>query len=233
MPCSARRSCPITRWPHCRTGSACLLANHGMIAAGRDLDHALALCVEVESLCEQYWRARQIARTAPSVGCPDGRGDGKIQDLRPARRRGAGHAMTSSQARRVETLRWCDGHLEMIDQRVLPAEFRYLRYDSAEAVAQGIRDMVVRGAPAIGCAAAYGVALEALRHRDAPGPDFAGCDGARLRCSGGQPAHRGQPVLGARAHAHALGVARVASRRQRRPMRCWRKPMKSSPKTSG
>jgi L-fuculose-phosphate aldolase len=40
---------------------ACLLANHGMIAVGRDLDHALALCVEVESLCEQYWRARQIA----------------------------------------------------------------------------------------------------------------------------------------------------------------------------
>jgi L-fuculose-phosphate aldolase len=40
---------------------ACLLANHGMIAAGRDLDHALAVCVEVESLCEQYWRARQIA----------------------------------------------------------------------------------------------------------------------------------------------------------------------------
>jgi L-fuculose-phosphate aldolase len=40
---------------------ACLLANHGMIAAGADLDRALALCVEVESLCEQYWRARQIA----------------------------------------------------------------------------------------------------------------------------------------------------------------------------
>ena len=40
---------------------ACLLANHGMIAVGRDLAHALAVCVEVESLCEQYWRARQIA----------------------------------------------------------------------------------------------------------------------------------------------------------------------------
>ena len=40
---------------------ACLLANHGMIAAGADLEHALALCIEVESLCEQYWRARQIA----------------------------------------------------------------------------------------------------------------------------------------------------------------------------
>lgn len=82
--------------------------------------------------------------------------------------------MTASQDKRVETLRWCDGHLEMIDQRVLPAEFRYLRYDSAEAVAQGIREMVVRGAPAIGCAAAYGVALEALRQRDASTADFTG-----------------------------------------------------------
>ncbi len=43
-----------------RDRRACLLAQHGMIAAGHDLDHALALCVEVESLCEQYWRARQI-----------------------------------------------------------------------------------------------------------------------------------------------------------------------------
>jgi L-fuculose-phosphate aldolase len=40
---------------------ACLLANHGMIAAGTDLQQALSLCIEVESLCEQYWRARQIA----------------------------------------------------------------------------------------------------------------------------------------------------------------------------
>ncbi len=62
----------------------------------------------------------------------------------------------------VQTLRWVDDHLEMIDQRVLPSEFRYLAYRTAEEVAQGIRSMVVRGAPAIGCAAAYGVALEAL-----------------------------------------------------------------------
>ncbi|MES2937112.1 MAG: class II aldolase/adducin family protein [Pseudomonadota bacterium] len=39
---------------------ACLLANHGMLAVGRDLQSALALAVEVESLCEQYWRALQI-----------------------------------------------------------------------------------------------------------------------------------------------------------------------------
>lgn len=72
----------------------------------------------------------------------------------------------------VETLRWRDGRLEMIDQRVLPARFDYLAYDSAEGVAQAIRSMVVRGAPAIGCVAAYGVALEARRMKDAPPSEF-------------------------------------------------------------
>ena len=78
--------------------------------------------------------------------------------------------MSSGNASRggVETLRWRDGRLEMVDQRVLPAQFTFLPYDSAQGVATGIRDMVVRGAPAIGCAAAYGVALEAKRLRDAP-----------------------------------------------------------------
>jgi L-fuculose-phosphate aldolase len=40
---------------------ACLLANHGMIALGRDLNDALAVAVEVENLCEQYWRILQIS----------------------------------------------------------------------------------------------------------------------------------------------------------------------------
>ncbi len=64
---------------------------------------------------------------------------------------------------KIETLRWADNRLEMIDQRILPAAFEYIAYDSAASVAEGIRSMVVRGAPAIGVAAAYGVALEALR----------------------------------------------------------------------
>ena len=64
---------------------------------------------------------------------------------------------------KIETLRWTNNKLEMIDQRILPASFEYLAYDSAASVAEGIRSMVVRGAPAIGVAAAYGVALEALR----------------------------------------------------------------------
>ncbi len=67
----------------------------------------------------------------------------------------------------VQTLRWRDssqgGYLQMIDQTRLPAVFDYLDYDSAQSVAEGIRSMVVRGAPAIGVAAAYGVALEAMR----------------------------------------------------------------------
>ncbi|MBZ0143449.1 MAG: class II aldolase/adducin family protein [Rhodocyclaceae bacterium] len=41
---------------------ACLLANHGMLAFGRDLRQALDLAVEFESLCEQYWRALQVGR---------------------------------------------------------------------------------------------------------------------------------------------------------------------------
>ncbi len=44
---------------------ACLLANHGMIALGRDLDDALAVAVEVENLCEQYWRLLQITPEPP------------------------------------------------------------------------------------------------------------------------------------------------------------------------
>ncbi|WP_239003251.1 class II aldolase/adducin family protein [Dechloromonas sp. TW-R-39-2] len=41
---------------------ACLLANHGLLVAGRDLDEALALAGELEELCEQYWRACQLGQ---------------------------------------------------------------------------------------------------------------------------------------------------------------------------
>lgn len=39
---------------------ACLLANHGMICVEQTLDKAISLAVEVEALCEQYWRALQV-----------------------------------------------------------------------------------------------------------------------------------------------------------------------------
>ncbi len=73
----------------------------------------------------------------------------------------------------VETLRWCEGQLELLDQRLLPATIRYVACDSAATVAQAIRTLVVRGAPAIGVAAAYGVALQALHHAKRPQTEFA------------------------------------------------------------
>jgi methylthioribose-1-phosphate isomerase len=74
-----------------------------------------------------------------------------------------GQANLSGSAQ-VETLRWRDGALEMIDQRLLPSRFEYCRCNTAGEVALAIRTMVVRGAPAIGVAAAYGVALEVMKH---------------------------------------------------------------------
>ena len=73
---------------------------------------------------------------------------------------------------KVETLRWLRDHLEMIDQRALPGEVRYVSYTRAADVARGIHDMVVRGAPAIGCAAAFGAALEALALRNSSSTEF-------------------------------------------------------------
>jgi methylthioribose-1-phosphate isomerase len=63
----------------------------------------------------------------------------------------------------VETLRWQRDRLELIDQRLLPQRFEYVTCSDAAETAAAIRAMVVRGAPAIGCAAAFGVALEARR----------------------------------------------------------------------
>jgi len=63
----------------------------------------------------------------------------------------------------IEPIRWRDGALELLDQRLLPAQEIYLSHTDAEAVADAIRAMVVRGAPAIGISAAYGMALAARR----------------------------------------------------------------------
>ncbi len=59
----------------------------------------------------------------------------------------------------IEPLRWRGDTLELLDQRRLPEETIYLRCSSAAEVATAIRCMAVRGAPAIGCAAAFGVVL--------------------------------------------------------------------------
>lgn len=72
----------------------------------------------------------------------------------------------ASGAAPVATMRWHGDRLALLDQRRLPREIVYLEYHDARGVAGAIRDMVVRGAPAIGCAAAFGMALEAGRGGD-------------------------------------------------------------------
>lgn len=72
----------------------------------------------------------------------------------------------------IQTMRWADGKFEMIDQRILPNKFEYISYDSAQSVAEGIKTMVVRGAPAIGCAAAFGIALEGLKLNNENNKDY-------------------------------------------------------------
>ncbi|MGI8493708.1 MAG: S-methyl-5-thioribose-1-phosphate isomerase [Pyrinomonadaceae bacterium] len=58
-------------------------------------------------------------------------------------------------------VKWSDEGVLMLDQRLLPTEEKWLTLKTFSEVADGIRDMVVRGAPAIGVSAAYGIALGA------------------------------------------------------------------------
>ena len=61
----------------------------------------------------------------------------------------------------IKPVEWSDEGLRMLDQRLLPAEEKWLTLRSYTEVADAIREMVVRGAPAIGVSAAYGIALGA------------------------------------------------------------------------
>ncbi len=61
----------------------------------------------------------------------------------------------------VHAIRWQDDQLVLLDQRLLPQRVEYIHCSTASDVATAIRDMVVRGAPAIGISAAYGVVLAA------------------------------------------------------------------------
>ncbi len=63
----------------------------------------------------------------------------------------------------LETIQWTDGGVVMIDQTRLPLEEKYVTCRTYEEVAAAIRDMIIRGAPAIGVAASMGVALGVLQ----------------------------------------------------------------------
>ena len=60
----------------------------------------------------------------------------------------------------IKTIEWTDEGVRMLDQRLLPTEEKYLTLRSYEEVADAIKQMAVRGAPAIGVSAAMGWPLE-------------------------------------------------------------------------
>ena len=72
----------------------------------------------------------------------------------------------------IRTVSWRKGRVKMIDQTLLPTVFRYVTYSTPEQVAAAIKTMVVRGAPAIGVAAAMGLALGAKRSKASRLPDL-------------------------------------------------------------
>jgi methylthioribose-1-phosphate isomerase len=74
--------------------------------------------------------------------------------------------MSASPEQVIVSLRWNTDHLELLDQRLLPEEVIYLDLTQVQEVWEAIRQLKVRGAPAIGIAAAYGVYLAAQRYRD-------------------------------------------------------------------
>ena len=65
----------------------------------------------------------------------------------------------------VTPIRWTHGRLHLLDQRLLPHQEVWVECLNAAETAEAIRSMVVRGAPAIGITAAYGLVLEAARHQ--------------------------------------------------------------------
>jgi methylthioribose-1-phosphate isomerase len=72
--------------------------------------------------------------------------------------------MSSESKLSVEALQWTGDALKVLDQRHLPEVINYASYTDAPGVAEAITSMRVRGAPAIGIAAAYGVVLSAQQH---------------------------------------------------------------------
>ena len=65
---------------------------------------------------------------------------------------------------RIRAVQWRGDHLRLLDQRLLPREEQWIDCRDAAQVTQAIRDLAVRGAPAIGIAAAWGVVLAAQQH---------------------------------------------------------------------
>jgi len=72
----------------------------------------------------------------------------------------------------IPSIEWIDNKVKMIDQTLLPHELKFLEFDNFRDVATSIRVMNIRGAPAIGVAAAMGMALATIEYKDLPKEEF-------------------------------------------------------------
>ena len=72
----------------------------------------------------------------------------------------------------IQPIQWHNGRLTIIDQTLLPGELRHIELADYQQVASAIREMRVRGAPALGIVAAYGLALGASQSRAASAQEF-------------------------------------------------------------
>jgi len=122
----------------------------------------ITLARQVSNKCSSKWsekcqlvaaeRGRLI--TMVDLTLPSGSSSSKIG---PIRKKRLGIWLNKM----IKTVEWTNEGIRMIDQRLLPGEEKYLMLRSCEEVADAIKNMAVRGAPAIGVSAAMGLALGA------------------------------------------------------------------------
>ena len=62
---------------------------------------------------------------------------------------------------KIKTIEWVDNYSRMVDQTVIPYEYKFINITSGDEMFNAIRNMIVRGAPAIGIAGAHGINLYA------------------------------------------------------------------------
>lgn len=67
---------------------------------------------------------------------------------------------------KIRPIEWVDGYSRMVDQTVIPYEYKFINITTGDDMFRAIKDMIVRGAPAIGIAGAHGIVLYAQEGRD-------------------------------------------------------------------
>ncbi len=73
---------------------------------------------------------------------------------------------------KIKTIEWVDTYSKMVDQTVIPYEYKFVNITGGQEMFDAIRNMIVRGAPAIGIAGAHGVVLFAQEGADKPRNEF-------------------------------------------------------------